>query len=187
MFDERELSEYKKIKPSPYLKGKIMASYDEKKSRRRLRQVIVPAFAVCMALVVFIAVWNHGKGGKLLVYMQGNVVTDTPVSVESDKVAPMTIAKTNEPDLSIVLELKVKGEAEISASSGILLVLDSEKDTYNEYGKTFDADGDISLKWNVWTDSEGEKSISILYEGERYTYILEYNDEYQCWTICQEK
>ena len=188
MFDEKELSEYKKIKPSPYLKGIIMASYDEKGSRKiSLRQVVVPAFAVCMALLAFIAVWQYEKGGELQVYMHGNIVTDTPMSVDSGTIAAFALAKTGEPDLSVVLELNMKGEAEIAVSSGTLQVLDTEENIYKEHGKTLDADGNISLKWNVWTDSEGEKSMSIMYEGEKYTYTLEYNDENQCWTICQDK
>lgn len=191
MFDSREIAAYQSISAPASLKEKVLSSCTEERSPRMDRnQMIrrVSSLAACFILVICFSVMTIGTLSSAGVSVSGRTLDAGDTQTVSDGIAPLSMKEARTLSyVDVPIAIDVKGNTDITVSSGVLYVLDGENKEISATvlsGTVYRTDADTSLIWTVSAEAEKKDftmTVESLFKKEIIT--LTYDENTGEWVI----
>ena len=181
MFDNKEIEPYRNIKVPSELKTRILAdckagATDGKRniggaflSQRWIKSL--SAVAACLVLAVAIFSMTRMDTSLVTLSYEGTIVSGERIAIGDTaslaEYSPRAVTPTGIP-----LTFDVRGEAEISVSSGSLYCVDESAEKVVSLGTSTQITEDTVIWWAVIGGS-GASELTVTADGKETVYILE--------------
>ncbi len=185
MFDEKFISEYKKIKAPDELYDKIQnAEAPQVKNNIRVYVKTAITVAAAFAVVLITAFALSDKGSIPDIYIGGEKLAEE-VNITKASDNGIMLARSMD-ELSVDITLELKAETSLTASDGLLL--SSEGELLTEGGNSISFSENVALKWMIPVP-DTEKTYEIEFTDKNGTYFitLSFDSRAQIWNACLTK
>ncbi len=193
MFDKNAIDTYKSINASEDLRERVLSMEPQvttqisKSFYFRYRKVL--AYTACLVLLVSAAFFLTRSAGDITISLNGGIVGYEPMQVVQEDQMP-SMARTMSagvPPTTVILEIEVDSNTEVTVSNGTLLNNDDELLFDASVSDSLELSADAKIIWKVNDPTmEDSPRMTIKTNGKVTNFLLEYNLSSNSWSIRQE-
>lgn len=192
MFQQKEIAEYQKIAAPVRLKERVSSSVKiaRKRAVRQRAGLVTVAAGIVLFLLVGIQWDNTADKNNMIISVNDMAVSYRSVELEfSDselKTAFANVERENVLQIQVPMEVKADKTVRMAVSDGTLQMMASEN-TLSEKATELEISEPEVVYWTVTVQSDTTPICTIVTDGQKYVYVIEYDEDKDGYIIRQKK